>query len=80
MCSSVSKKSAERRCASRSALPVSTDDRTTEASTLESSGSSPVTKVPENSVNLPFTLLTIRWRTLNPTSEWVVSMVHVPGM
>ena len=49
------------------------------ASTLESSGSSPVTNVPENSVNLPFTLLTIRWRTLKPTSEWVGSMVHVPG-
>ena len=59
---------------------MSTDDSTTVASTLESRGFSPVTKVPENSVNLPFTLLTIRWRTLNPTSEWVGSMAHAPGM
>ena len=80
VCCSTSKKSAERTWASRSAFPVSIDDRTMLASTDDSNGFSPVTKVPENSLKRPLTLLTMRWRMLNPTSEWVWSMDQVPGM
>ena len=49
------------------------------ALTLESTGDSPVTISPLNSLNLPRTLLTIMWRTEKPTSEWTGSMVQVPA-
>ena len=49
------------------------------AVTEESSGRSPVTMSPENSVNRPRTLLTIMWRTEKPTSECTGSMLHLPA-
>jgi hypothetical protein len=48
------------------------------ATMLESSRDSPVTISPLKEVNLPRTLLTIMWRTENPISEWVGSIVQVP--
>ena len=49
------------------------------ASTLESSGFSPMVMVPSKVLKEPLTLLTIRCRTLKPTSEWTGSMVQVPA-
>ncbi len=34
--------------------------------------------MPSNREKLPFTLLTIMWRALNPMSEWTGSMSQVP--
>ncbi len=46
--------------------------------TCESVTTSRVSMVPLKRVNLPRTLLTIRWRTVNATSEWTGSMSQVP--
>ena len=43
-----------------------------------SSSEVPVVRLPSNLVNWPRTL-PIRWRTVKPTSEWLASMVQVPG-
>ena len=49
------------------------------ASTLESSGFSAMVMVPSKVLKVPLTLLTIRCRTLKPTSEWTGSMFQVPA-
>ena len=74
---SVSKKSALRRCLSRSATPVSmvvvlmvtlTDDAAGLALSMLTT--------PETSANLPLTLL-MKWRTRNIASEWRLSTLKV---
>src|SRR5580704_4406478 len=76
---STSKKSADLMCASRCSWPVSIEDRSISAVTVESSGFSPVTISPEKVRNRPRTLLTIMWRAAKPTSEWTGSMDQVPA-
>src|SRR3954451_25089146 len=72
---STSKKSAERRCASRFSSRVLIELRSIEA---VADGFSPVTIWPSNFSNRPRTLL-IRWRAVNPISEWLGSMLQVPA-
>src|SRR6478609_8723524 len=73
-----SKKSAERRWASRCSLWVVIDELLIVTSTEESRMFSAVVIVPAKSVKLPRTLL-IRWRTEKPASECERSMFHVPA-
>ena len=76
---SVSKKSADVRCVSRSALPVSIEASCTVACTEEVSKLSPTRTVASNSLNWPRTLLTMRCRATKPTSLCEGSTVQVPG-
>ncbi len=77
---SMSKKSTERRWASRFSSRVVIELRSTSAETDEpSTTSSPMVMVPEKVEKFPFTFETMRWRTLNPTSECEASMVQVPA-
>src|SRR5215203_1319265 len=74
---STSKKSAERRCLSRSGWLVSMLAALILKSTEEAGrflGS--ISTVPENSLNRPRAWLT-KWRTWNPISEWTVSTANV---
>jgi hypothetical protein len=65
--SSIAKKSLLRRCASRSALPVSMLLALMVSRPLEFAGFAPSTwKVPSKSENDPRTLVTIACRALNP--------------
>ncbi len=66
--------------ASRWSLLVLIEVRSISAVTEESVGFSAVTIVASNVVNLPLTLLTIMWRTLKATSEWVASIFQVPTL
>src|SRR3954451_8943833 len=52
----------------------------TVAPTDDSRMFSPISTAPSNSVKVPRTLLTMRWRTLKPTTEWLGSMVQVPAV
>ncbi len=76
---STSKKSADFRCASRSAEPVSTEPSWATAVTCESVTVSPTLTVPSNSLNWPRTLVTIRWRATKPSSLCAASTVQVPA-
>ena len=73
-----SKKSADRRWASRCSLWVVIEALSIRTVDRGLRRIAPGAISPENSVNRPRTLL-IRWRTLKPTSECAGSMVQVPA-
>ena len=76
---STSKKSAPRRCASRSGDPVFTEASWTATEAVEPLGlAASITIVPATSSNEPRTLVTIAWRATKPTRVWLGSMVQVP--
>ena len=76
---STSKKSALRRCASRSAEPVFTEASCTATVAVEALGlAASTTMVPATSSNAPRTLVTMAWRATKPTRVWLASMVQVP--
>ena len=73
---SVSKKSALRRCLSRSATPVSMVAVLMVTLTDDAAGLAlSMLTMPETSANLPLTLL-MKWRTRNMASEWRLSTVN----
>src|SRR5205823_3221928 len=76
-CLSTSKKSMLRRWVSRWRSRVSMLAMETVALTDESRTLSPISMVPSNSVNVPRTLLTMRWRTVKPTTEWLWGRARV---
>lgn len=76
---SVSKKSPERRCASRPSSLVSIEVTSTVASTLASRGFSGATSVALLTPNVPRTFEIIMWRTLKVTSLCEGSRTQVPG-
>ena len=77
---STSKKSALRRCASRSGDPVLTEASCTVTSAVEPVGfAASITMVPATSSNAPRTLVTIACRATKPRREWLGSMVQVPS-
>ena len=73
----MSRMSADRTWASRSALRVSIEASRTSAVAVEVSIRSPIWTAPVKSVKEPRTLV-IRCRMTNVTSEWAGSMFHVP--
>ena len=76
---STSKESLERRWPSRCSSRVLMDERSTSTCTEEASGSSPMVMLPSKRSKLPFTLDTMRCRTLKPTSECDASIVQEPA-
>src|SRR4051794_38052667 len=75
---SASKKSAERRCASRWGSFVSTEATCTVPDAVAVARSSPITSVPSNSRNAPLTVAMPRCLTENSTFEWLGSTLQVP--
>ncbi len=76
---STSKKSALRRCASRSGDPVLTEASCTATEAVEPLGlAASMTMVPATSSNAPRTLVTMAWRAMKPRRVWLGSMVQVP--
>ncbi len=75
---SVSKNSAERRCWSRPSSLVSTDETSTDASTVASRGFSGATIVALFTPKVPRTFEIIMWRTEKVTSLWAGSRTQVP--